>query len=92
MEDIIERLTSGKDLSLNRNVNHNEYPAADDDDVFSTLPLTSECESFDELSRFLSALSANTSVRRVVFRESFSHYDGYGNIYRNLNFFLSFKV
>ena len=71
MEDIIERLTSGKDLSLNRNVNHNEYPAADDDDVFSTIPLTSECESFDELSRFLSALSANTSVRRVVFRESF---------------------
>ena len=35
-----------------------------------TLSLTSECEP-QELSRFVSALGANTTVRRVIFRESF---------------------
>jgi hypothetical protein len=35
-----------------------------------TLSLTSECEPH-ELSRFLSALGANTTVRHVIFRESF---------------------
>jgi hypothetical protein len=35
-----------------------------------TLSLTSECEPH-ELSRFLSALGANTTVRQVIFRESF---------------------
>lgn len=40
------------------------------DPEFITLSLTSECEPH-ELSRFLSALGANTTVRQVIFRESF---------------------
>ena len=64
MDGIIERLLSGQDLR------GKTKGLEDGDDEFSTLALTSECETH-ELPRFLSALSANTSVRRVVFRESF---------------------